>query len=312
MFEDRVELPTYQQLMRAVLASAEQEPRKISDVVEEISDELKLTVEQREKLLPSGKQTVIANRVHWARSYLKQAGLVRNTQRGWFEITEAGRIALKDRDASIDTRYLEQFDEFQQFRQRSGKADEPTDQQEEEIAQDADETPDEQIEIALKRWNKTLSVSLLKATREASPAFFEQLIVELLLSMGYGGTAENAGRAIGKTGDNGVDGVINQDPLGVDQIYIQAKRYAAENVVGPGDIRDFFGALSIHKAQKGIFVTTSRFTQAAMQTAQALGSRIVLIDGERLASLMISYGVGCREKSAVRLMELDEGFFDEV
>lgn len=311
MFENRVELPTYQQLMRSVLASAEREPRKISDVVDEISDDLDLTPEQREKLLPSGKQTVIANRVHWARSYLKQAGLVRNTQRGWFEITEAGRSALNDKGASIDTRYLEQFDEFQQFRQRSGKLDEPTDHQE-EITQDANETPDEQIETALKRWNKTLSISLLKATREASPAFFEQLIVELLLSMGYGGTAENAGRAIGRTGDNGVDGVINQDPLGVDQIYIQAKRYAADNVVGPADIRDFFGALSIQKAQKGIFVTTSRFTQSAIQTAQALGSRIVLIDGEKLASLMISYGVGCRQKSAVRLMELDEGFFDEV
>ena len=311
MFEERVELPTYQELMRSVLESAEREPRKISDVVEEISDKLKLTTEQREKLLPSGKQTVIANRVHWARSYLKQAGLVRNTQRGWFELTEAGLLALKDRDVSIDTRDLEQFDEFQQFRQRSGKSEEPFEPQE-ELAQDKNETPDEQIEIAIKRWNKTLSLSLLKATREASPLFFEQLIVELLLSMGYGGTAENAGRAIGRTGDNGVDGVINQDPLGVDQIYIQAKRYAADNIVGPSDIRDFFGALSIHKAQKGIFVTTSRFTQSALQTAQALGSRIVLIDGERLTSLMINYGVGCREKSAVRLMELDEGFFDEV
>ncbi|KKL71183.1 hypothetical protein LCGC14_2097460 [marine sediment metagenome] len=309
MFDPKDDIPTYQKLMRPVLVSAESGPRKISEVVEEISEALKLSSEQKELLLPSGKQTVIANRIHWARSYLKQAGLVKNTQRGWFELTETGLVALKDITNEINVKYLEKYEAFQEFRQRSNKTDEM------EIVDpisDKDETPDEQIEIALNRWNKTLSTNLLKATQEASPVFFEHLIVELLIGMGYGGSSENAGRALGRSGDNGVDGVIDQDPLGVDQIYIQAKRYASENVVGSGDIRDFFGALSIHKATKGIFVTTSKFSAAAKDTTKALGGRIVLIDGERLANLMITYGVGCREKSIVRLMELDETFFDEV
>lgn len=308
MFEGKNSIPTYQELMRPVLRTAERGPRKISDVVNEISDDLALTDEQKQILLPSGKQTVIANRIHWARSYLKQAGLVENIQRGWFELTENGRRALKDSNTRIDAKYLERFEDFQEFRQRSNKPEDST----VIVAKDeTDETPDEQIEIALGRWNKTLSASLLKATQEASPAFFEQLIVELLIAMGYGGSSENAGRALGRTGDNGVDGVIDQDPLGVDQIYIQAKRYASENSVSSGDIRNFFGALSIHKATKGIFVTTSYYTPSAIDTAQALGGRIVLIDGGKLSRLMIAYGVGCRKKSSVTLMEIDETFFDE-
>lgn len=301
-------IPTYQKLMRPVLSAAKDGPRKISEVVEEISDNLGLSDDDRSALLPSGKQTVIANRVHWARSYLKQAGLVRNTQRGWFTLTEKGQTALADTSSQIDTKYLERFEEFQEFRQRSGKS---TDTLAPNDSEDVVETPDEQIEVAYGRWNTTLASNLLQATQDASPTFFENLIVELLIAMGYGGTSENAGRALGQTGDNGVDGVIDQDPLGVDQIYIQAKRYASHNSVSSGDIRDFFGALSIHKASKGIFVTTSYFTPSAIETAKALGSRIVLLDGARLSKLMISYGVGCREKSVIRLMELDETFFEE-
>jgi len=309
MFDPKADLPNYQKLMRPVLASARSGPRKISDVVAEISDNLKLTDEQRNVMLPSGKQTVIANRIHWARSYLKQAGLVKSTQRGWFELTALGMKTLNESDADIDVAYLEQFEDFLEFRQRSNKTDTAPDTK---TTSFATETPDEQIEVALGRWNKALAANLLKATQEASPAFFEQLIVELLIAMGYGGTSENAGQALGRSGDGGVDGVIDQDPLGVDQIYVQAKRYGSSNAIGSGDIRDFFGALSIKKATKGIFVTTSYFTTSAVDAAKALGGRIVLIDGAKLTKLMISYGVGCREKSALRLMELDEAFFDET
>jgi len=147
--------------------------------------------------------------------------------------------------------------------------------------------------------------------RSASPAFFESLIVELLIAMGYGGSTEDAGRALGQSGDNGVDGVIDQDPLGVDQIYLQAKRYGANNLVGPGDIRDFYGALSIHRATKGIFVTTSGFTSSAIQTAASLGSRIVLIDGPELAKLMIRYNIGCRDKDVLHIKQIDEAYFEE-
>ena len=239
MFEVKSTLPNYQQLMRPVLEAASNEPRKISEVVEEVADRLNLSDQQREVLLPSGKQTVIRNRVHWARSYLKQAGLVKNTQRGWYELTIEGRQALADQGAEINLRYLEQFDKFLEFRQRSNKPDE--DHEASPVREDqSTQTPDEEIELALSRWNKTLSKDLLTATQEASPDFFEDLIVRLLLEMGYGGSREGAGRALGRTGDNGVDGVIDQDALGVDQIYIQAKRYSNDNSVGSGDIRDFF------------------------------------------------------------------------
>lgn len=303
-------VPDYQSLMRPVLECARNEPRKISDVVAEISDHLGLSDEARRKMLPSGKQTTIANRVHWARSYLKQAGLVRNIRRGWYELTERGATILDDPTIALDSKFLEQFDEFQDFKSHGkgngGAAiEEPT-------FETAANTPDENLQTAHKKLEAALAANLLDYIRSASPVFFENLIVDLLIAMGYGGTSEDAGRALGQSGDNGVDGVIDQDPLGVDQIYLQAKRYGSANSVGPGDIRDFYGALSIKKATKGIFVTTSYFTASAAQTAKDLGSRIVLIDGPQLAKLMIKYNVGCRDKDVLHIKQIDEGYFDET
>lgn len=302
-------IPDYQSLMRPVLVAAANGPRKISDVVEEVSDKLGLTPEERSEMLPSGKQTTIANRVHWARTYLKQAGLVRNPRRGWYEPTDLGRQVLSDQSVDLNTKYLERFEQFQEFKSRS------RDNGEVETAGVIDTTesatPDETILAAYKRLNAALAANLLDSVRGASPAFFEQLIVDLFLAMGYGGSFEEAGRALGQSGDDGIDGVIDQDPLGVDQVYLQAKRYAQGNNIGSGDIRDFFGALSLKKANKGIFVTTSAFSSAAIETAQGLGSRIVLIDGPELADLMIRYNIGCRDKSVLHLKEIDEAFFDE-
>ena len=300
-------IPDYQALMRPLLEAAEGGPRKVSDVVAELSDRFELTDEECAELLPSGKQTKIMNRVHWARTYLKQAGLVSNPRRGWYELTEQGRAALSAPSAVINAKYLEQFDRFQDFKSRTRKGDDDEDV----AAPDDSETPDESIQVAHKRLNAALQASLLDYVRGASPAFFERLIVELLIAMGYGGSTEEAGRALGQSGDNGVDGVIDQDPLGVDQIYLQAKRYGTSNLVGPSDIRDFYGALSIHRATKGIFVTTSGFTGAAVQTAASLGSRIVLIDGAELAKLMIRYNVGCRDKEVLHIKQIDEAYFDE-
>jgi len=282
-------IPDYQSLMRPVLECARNEPRKISDVVEEVSNNLGLSIEERNEMLPSGKQTTVANRVHWARSYLKQAGLVRN---------------------SLNSKYLEQFDEFQDFKSRGKEADEKITLQGNTEA--PENTPDENLQAAHKRLEAALAANLIDYVRSASPAFFELLIVELLIAMGYGGTSEDAGRALGQSGDNGVDGVIDQDPLGVDQIYLQAKRYGAGNSVGSGDIRDFYGALSIKRATKGIFVTTSHFTSSAEQAAKDLGSRIVLIDGPQLAKLMIKYNVGCRAKDILHIKQIDEGYFEEA
>ena len=301
-------IPDYQTLMRPVLQASATGEVRIGDVVDQLADKLALSDDDREELLPSGKQTKFANRVHWAKSYLKQAGLVRATRRGHFTITDRGREALAETGVEINRVYLERYPEFLEFQSRNRDADIPdtaTTTSEKDAA-----TPDEVLRAAHRKINAALSAELLDRVREAPPAFFENVIVELLLAMGYGGTSEDAGRALGRSGDDGVDGVIDQDPLGVDQIYVQAKRYKDGNSVGSGAIRDFFGALSIKKAQKGIFVTTSTFSASAVQTARDLGSRIVLIDGVQLAKLLIRYNIGCRDEEVIHLKRIDEDFFE--
>jgi len=302
-------IPDYQTLMLPVLKQSAKGEVRISDVVETLAKELGLTAEEQEQLLPSGKQTTFANRVHWAKTYLTQADLVRSTRRAHFIATERGKEVLAKDPTKIDNDLLQQFEEFRAFRARSKSLD-TEDQAEVPTAPNQQPTPDEEMRIAHARINAALTDELLDRVRQSSPAFFERLIVRLLLSMGYGGTSEGAGRAIGKSGDDGVDGVIDQDPLGVDQIYIQAKRYQAANSIGAGAVRDFFGALSLKRATKGIFVTTSSFSQPAIETARGLGSRIVLIDGKHLARLLIHYNVGTRDEEILRIKKLDEDFFE--
>lgn len=302
-------IPNYQTLMRPVLECASEGEAKISNVVELLANKLNLTDEERAQLLPSGKQTTFANRVHWARSYLKQAGLVRNTRRAHYEITERGKHVLANPEIQLNVSYLEKFEEFIEFQTRGKDSDDT----QPDIADSVDSglsTPDEILRAAHKEINQSLAKDLLDQVRRSTPLFFELLIVELLVAMGYGGTSENAGRALGKSGDDGIDGVIDQDPLGVDQIYLQAKRYHEGNNVGSGALRDFFGALSLKKATKGIFVTTSKFSPSAIRTANDLGSRIVLIDGDQLTKLMIRYNIGCRDEEILHLKKLDESYFD--
>lgn len=300
-------IPDYQALMRPVLECAASGEVRISDVVDRLADNFQLTDEERNELLPSGKQTRFSNRVHWAKSFLEQAGLVKATRRAHFVITDRGKEALKD-NKEINASYLEKYPEFQRFRSRTMEDDALEWLQSREVEDTA--TPDEVLRAAHKKMNAALSAELLDRVRAAPPNFFEHLIIELLLAMGYGGTWEDAGRALGRSGDDGVDGVIDQDPLGVDQIYVQAKRYAEGNNIGSGAIRDFFGALSLKKASKGIFVTTSSFSPSAIQTARDRGSRIVLIDGIDLARLLIRYNIGCRDEEVIHLKKIDEGFFE--
>ena len=301
-------IPDYQSLMRPVLECAKDGEVRISDVVDRLANRFELSEQEREELLPSGKQTRFANRVHWAKGYLKQAGFVTQVKWAHFITTDRGRATLADTRATINTAYLEQFEDFKEFQARTRDVDEPNNTA--VIEASSTSTPDEVLREAHTRVNAALSVELLDRVLSASAVFFESLIVELLLAMGYGGTSENAGRALGKSGDDGVDGVIDQDPLGVDQIYVQAKRYAQGNMVGPGAIRDFFGSLNLKKAQKGIFFTTSSFTPSAIQTAKDLGTRIVLIDEGHLAKLMIQYNIGCRDEEILHLKKIDENFFE--
>lgn len=300
-------IPDYESLMRPVLECAAEGECRIGDVVERLADQYALTDEERSELLPSGRQTRFANRVHWAKSYLKQAGLVRATKRGHFIITERGKSALLDTSSRINKSFLDQFEEFREFQNRA-KSNENTDAGEVNGTHNA-ATPDEVLRAAHQRVNAALAADLIDRVREASPYFFENLIIQLLLAMGYGGSSEDAADALGKSGDDGVDGVIDQDPLGVDQIYVQAKRYGEGNNIGAGAIRDFFGALNLKRAHKGIFFTTSSFSPAAIETARGLGTRIVLIDGIQLARLLIRYNIGCRDEDVLHIKKIDEEFF---
>src|SRR5271166_239248 len=300
----------YQSLMLPVLVASSKGEVRIGFVVEELADQLALTPEERSELLPSGKQTIFSNRVHWAKSYLSKAHLVEITRRGHFKITERGQKLLENHPSHIDNRLLMQFEEFRQFRERSNEADESANQAVLPSIEDQKQTPDESMRTAHRQIETALAQDLLDRIREAPPDFFERLIVNLLLSMGYGGSAENAGRTLGRSGDDGVDGVVDQDALGLDRVYIQAKRYAAGNNIGPAAIRDFFGSLDRHKATKGLFVTTSTFSASAKETADLLSKRIVLIDGEHLARLMIRYNVGCRIEEVLHIKKVDEDFFE--
>jgi len=312
-----VTVPKFHELMRPVLAASADGEQSISTLVDVLADRLSLSDEDRKALIPSGKQTVFGNRAHGAKSHPLPAGLVRATRRAHFVITDAGREALTDGPDPLTIDHLMQFESYRDFRTRkrgdtaasstvrSGSAlsdpqDDPSD----------GATPDEDLIAAHEEIEANLASDLLDRVRAASPAFFEGLLVDLLTAMGYGGATGEMGRTLGQSGDRGVDGVIDQDPLGVDQIYIQAKRYAVGNQVGAGDIRDFFGALNLRRASKGIFFTTSRFTPEAHRTAADLGMRIVLIDGTKLGRLMIRYGVGCIARRTLELKEIDESFFD--
>lgn len=305
-------LPNYQEIMRPFLQILEQnqdQEVRLREVISKVSSHFGLSDEEKNELLPSGKQRVIDNRVGWARTYLLKAGLIDSPKRAHFIITERGIQALAE-SAEINNDYLKQFDEFIAFKNKSNEPENFEVTASTTDTDDDDITPDEALLKAYHRINQALEEELLNRTRKVTPAFFEQLLIELLLAMGYGGTGESTAHALGQSGDNGVDGVINQDPLGVDQIYIQAKRYAAGNNVSSGDIRDFFGALNLKKAQKGLFITTSDFTASAISTARDLGSRIVLINGQQLATLMLRYNIGSRNEQTLHLKKIDEEFFE--
>ncbi len=308
-------IPDYQTLMRPVLECARDGEVRIGEVIDRLARGLHLSSEELAKMLPSGKQTMFANRVHWAKAYLLKGGLIDSHRRGYFGITQRGREALSDRGAEINNKYLARFAEFQAFTKRIQELDGAQVPRASSVTPqtvESTETPDEVLRRSHTAITAALGVDLLQRVRQAPPAFFERLIVELLIAMGYGGSSEEAGRALGQSGDDGVDGVIDQDPLGVDQVYIQAKRYADGNNIGAGAIRDFYGALSLKKAHKGIFVTTSAFSTQATETAQGLSSRIVLIDGVQLARLMIRYNVGCRDEEVLHLKKIDEDFFEPM
>jgi restriction system protein len=299
--------------MLPVLRIAAQGEARISDAVERLAIEFGLSTEERSHLLPSGRQTTFANRVHWAKSYLSKAGLVELTKRAHFLITDQGREVLATPPERIDIKYLSRFPSFQQFREAADdKESEDTVSAPSPIAGVVQAlTPDEVMRSANRQLEVALADELMQRIRAGTPEFFESLVVRLLVGMGYGGSVSDVSKAlVGGSGDGGVDGVIDQDHLGLDRIYVQAKRYAEGNTVGSGAIRDFFGSLDRFKATKGLFVTASTFSSSARQTAEQLSKRIVLIDGDQLTRLMIRHGVGCRIEETLYIKKVDEEFFE--
>lgn len=308
-------IPTYEDLMLPLLKeyAATGQPLSIKHLMPVMAGRLGLTEEDLAERLPSGRQGLFHNRLHWAKTYMARAGLLSSPTRGLAQITERGRAVLRDNPHRIDGSTLSQFPEFTEWKvaSASGGGDEETEKPSPEIVPEASQrTPEERIEAARKDMEKGLRAELLERVRAMNPADFEELIVQLLLKMGYGSGAEEMAQALGGSGDQGIDGVIHQDPLGLDRVYIQAKRYGDGNTVGSGAIRDFNGALDLKRAPKGLFVTASSFSRDARIQAESATRQIVLIDGEELAALMIRHGVGTRVVGTVYIQEVDEGFFD--
>jgi restriction system protein len=297
-------VPDYQSLMLPVLKNvSDGKEHKIRDIIETLAIEFQLTDEDRKELLPSGQQSIFDNRVAWAKTYLKKAGLVDSPKRAIIIITQRGLDVLDQKPLGINVRFLKRFPEFIEF--QTSKRDEEV---QEEIFQ---QTPEETLDNAYIRIRKSLSQELLSKVIDLSPSFFERLVVELLVKMGYGGSIKDAGKAIGKTGDEGIDGTIKEDKLGLDIIYIQAKRWQQGNVVGRPEIHKFVGALAGQGAKKGIFITTSSFTKDALEYNPKNETKIVLIDGEQLAQYMIDHNLGVTTQQTYEIKRLDNDYFGE-
>jgi restriction system protein len=310
-------IPDFQTLMLPILKLATDKEWCVSDTVERLANDYHLSPEERTFLLPSGRQTTFSNRVAWAKSYLVKAGLIEpTTKRAHFCITEQDRSVLANPPERITIRYLGQFAEFKKFREPSEPKTDANGLPPSELAPEITLTPDEVMLNAHKQLEQELADELLAKIRIGTPAFFESLVVRLLFAMGYGGSVTKINTAlinkalVGGAGDGGVDGVIDEDILGLDRIYVQAKRYADGNTVGPSAIREFFGSLDRFKANKGLFVTASTYTASARETATALSKRIVLVDGNELTRLMIRHSVGCRMVETLEIKKIDEEFFE--
>jgi len=299
-------IPDYETIMLPLLKLMRDGlERSVGECIGRLAEEFGLSDEEKRHLLPSGLMPTFNNRVAWARTYMKQAGLLESTRRGFIKITERGRQILRGNPEKITGRLLSQFPEFVEFQSPKKETKETP------AAQNSkgDQTPEEMLEYAHQRITAELSREILRQIRTCSPDFFERLVVELLVKMGYGGSLQEAGQAIGGSGDEGIDGIIKEDKLGLDTIYIQAKRWA--NSIGSPEIQKFVGALHGQKARKGIFVTTSTCTKDAMDYASKIDSEVVLIDGETLARFMIDHGLGVSTLSTYELKKIDTDYFAE-
>lgn len=299
-------IPDFQSIFLPLLkACADGKEHTKQELLPLLAKQFGLTDSELEIKLPSGKQGIFVNRVAWAKSYLKQAGILENPRRGVSKITARGMQVLSENPQPFNVKYLKRFQEFVVF--HTGKPKDGSTLV--ELASANSETPDELIAAGYKQLREALAVELLERIKTVSPSRFEELVVELLLKMGYGGTQEDAGQVVGKSGDGGIDGIINEDRLGLDVIYIQAKRWEAD--VGRPEIQKFVGALAGNKANKGVFITSSGFTKEAKGYASQVNHRVILIDGPMLAELMMDYDLGVSTKEIYTVKRLDSDYFEE-
>lgn len=312
-------IPDYQTLMLPLLQLAgDAQEHRFREAIEQLASEFALTDEERETMLPSGTALLFDNRVGWARTYLKQAALLESRKRGIFRITPRGVELLAKNQTRIDNSTLEQFPEYLAFKLRRNDEKptvgitpekltiyQTTPQRAEPLS---DSTPEELFSQAYLRLRNNLEAELLEQVKSASPAFFERLVIDLLVAMGYGGSRQDAGRAIGRSGDGGIDGIIKEDKLGLDVIYVQAKRW--EGTVGRPEIQKFAGALQGQRSNKGVFITTSGFSKEAEEYAGVISSKIILIAGEQLSKLMVDHNIGVSPISNYELKRIDSDYFE--
>ncbi|NLA11729.1 MAG: restriction endonuclease [Firmicutes bacterium] len=297
-------IPGYQDLMLPLLKLlGDKKEWSLRQSIDTLAKEFGLSEKEKKELLPSGQQPVFDNRVGWARTYMKKAGLVESTRRGYFRIAERGLEVLKQKPSVINDKFLKRYKEFVEFQAPKSKATKAATE-----VTTTPKTPKELIEEGYQNMRASLAQELLSQVKQSSPDFFERLVVELLVRMGYGGSIKDAGNAIGKSGDEGIDGIIKEDRLGLDIIYVQAKRWT--NPVGRDEIQKFVGALEGKRAKKGVFLTTSTFTTHALKFTQQINAKVILIDGEQIAQYMIDFDVGVSRETLYEIKKIDLDFFE--
>lgn len=306
-------IPDYQTLMLPLLKLvADGKERKFRDAVEDLALQFQLNSEERAEMLPSGTAPVFDNRVGWARTYLKQAALIESPKRGQLKITDLGTQLLKENPPKINAAFLHRYPSFKEFLSRKKTKQQTNDpvvtQVDPNSTLDSVDTPEDVLASAYEAIRANLEADLLEQVKSCSPAFFERLVVDLLVKMGYGGNRQEAGKAIGQSGDEGIDGIINEDKLGLDVIYIQAKKW--NSTVGRPEIQKFAGALQGQRAKKGVFITTATFSTEAREYAAKIDSKIILIDGEHLATLMFDNNIGASNAGMYEVKKLDSVYFD--
>jgi len=299
-----VAVPDFQSLMLPFLRLVgDGQEHSLSKVADVLADQLNLSAEDRREMLPSGRQTRFRNRVGWVATHFRKASLLESTGRGKFRITARGIEVLKENPQYLSMKYLQQFPEYKEFRGLNNYEEDDSPPSPDNL-----QTPEELLEFAHQKLIAQLSEELLEQVKNSSPDFFEKLVLDLLVTMGYGGSVKDAAEKVGRTGDGGIDGVIKEDKLGLDVICIQAKRW--QNPVGVSVVREFVGSLLDRKAKKGVLITTSSFSSEAREYAGRVGNT-VLVDGQKLTELMIEHGVGVTEIARYTLYKIDLDYFEE-